>query len=66
MTKEKTKSSVKFDNNYNPFYYKLSILNNSSQTILSSSLLQIDYNDEFKKKIEELKAFIIRLWIPII
>lgn len=66
MTDEKTKPSVKSDNKYNPFYYKLSILDGSSQTILSSSLLLIDYNDDVKEKIEELKAFIIGLWIPII
>lgn len=67
MTNEKIKSSVKLDNNYNPFYYKLSILNDGSPTTLSSSLLLIDYNDDdVKKKIEELKAFIIRLWIPTI
>ena len=66
MNNKKTKSSVKLNSNYNPFYYKLSILNDSSQTILSSSLLLIDYNDDIKNKIEELKAFIIRLWIPIV
>lgn len=62
MTNEITKSPVKLDNNYKPYYYKLSILNDSSQTILSSSTLLIDYSDDVKKKIEELKAFIIRLW----
>lgn len=62
ITNEETESSVKLNNNYNPLYYKLSIINDSSQTILSSSLLLIEYNDDVKEKIEELKAFIIRLW----
>lgn len=62
LANEKTKPSVKLDNNYKPYYYKLSILNDSSQTILSSSTLLIDYSDDVKKRIEELKIFMIRLW----
>lgn len=57
-----TKSPIIVDNNYNPYYYKLSILEDSSQTIISSSTLLIDYSDDVKNKIEELKAFIVRLW----
>lgn len=62
MTNEITKASVKSDNKYKPYYYKLSIVNDSSQTILSSSTLLFDYRDDVKKKIEELKTLIIRLW----
>ena len=62
MANEITKSRVIVDKNYKPYYYKLSILNDSSQKMLSSSTLLIDYSDEVKKKIEELKAFIIKLW----
>lgn len=62
MTNERTKSSVIVDNNYKPYYYKLSILNDSSRKILSSSTLLIDYSDNVKKNIEELRAFIIKLW----
>ena len=62
MTNEITKSSVKLDNNYKPYYYKLSIFNGCCQTVLSTSTLLIDYRNGVKKKIEDLKAFIIRLW----
>lgn len=60
---EITDSPVIENNYYDPFYYKLSIVNDSSQTILSSSTLLIDYKDDVKEKIEELKAFIIKLCI---
>lgn len=62
MANEITKSPVIVDNIYQPCYYKLSILYDGSQTILSSSSLLIDYSDDVKEKIEELKAFIIKLW----
>ncbi|RXE70574.1 hypothetical protein ED352_09495 [Muribaculaceae bacterium Isolate-002 (NCI)] len=62
IANEITKSPIIVDNNYNPYYYKLSILEDSSQTIISSSTLLIDYSDDVKNKIEELKAFIVRLW----
>ncbi|MDE7135744.1 MAG: hypothetical protein K2N91_03855 [Muribaculaceae bacterium] len=62
MTNEITKSQVMAENDYKPSYYELSIINDDSQTILSSSTLIIDYSDDVKKKIEELKAFIVRIW----
>ena len=62
MTNEITKSPVKLDNNYKPYYYQLSIFNGSCQTILSTSTLLIDYKKGIKKKLEDLKSFIIRLW----
>lgn len=45
MANEITKSSVRLDNNYKPYYYKLSIFNDSCQTILSTSTLLIDYRN---------------------
>lgn len=61
MTNETTKSSVKSDI-YKPEYYKLSIFNDSCQTIISSSALITDNRDDVKKKIDELRAFMVRLW----
>lgn len=63
MANEITKSPIIVDNNYKPYYYKLSILYDSRREIISSSALLIDNSDDVKKKIEELKAFIIKLWI---
>ena len=62
LTNEITMAQVMVDNQYKPYYYKLSIINDNSQTILSSSTLIIDYSNDLKEKIEELKAFIIKLW----
>ena len=62
MTNEITKASVKLDNNYKPYYYKLSIFNGSYQTILSTSTLLTDNRNGVKKKIEDLKACMVRLW----
>lgn len=62
MSDEITESPVIEDTNYKPYYYKLSILKDSSWKILSSSTLSTDYCDDAKRKIEELKAFIINLW----
>lgn len=62
MSDEITEPQVIEDNNYKPYYYKLSILKGSSRKILSSSALSIDYSDDVNRKIEELKAFIINLW----
>lgn len=63
MTNEFAKASVKEDNIYKSHYYKLSIFKGCNQTILSSTTLQIDYaDDDVKKKIEDLRAFMVRLW----
>lgn len=62
MTNEITMPSVKLDKNFKPFYYKLSILNAKSQSIIDESTLLIDYSDEVNEKITELKALMIRLW----
>lgn len=59
MPEEITMSQKRASNSYNPFYYKLSILNDNSQTIISSSELITDYTDDINKKIKELKAFIM-------
>lgn len=62
MTNEITKSSIKLDNNYKPYYYKLSFFNGCYQTILSTSTLLTDNRAGVNKKIDDLKSFMIRLW----
>ena len=64
MTNEITNSSVKEDIADISIYYKLSILKDSTQIVVSSSLLPTDYSDDVNKKISELKKFMIEQWIP--
>lgn len=58
-------SSVRFVENkkYESLYYKLTAVVKGTPTIIDSSSMRIIGNDAFLEKIEELKGFIISLWI---
>lgn len=66
MANEIAKSSIKEDSVYNSVYYRLSILRDSTQNVVSSSTLLTDYSDDVEKKISELKTFMVEQWIPIL
>lgn len=51
------------DDNYKPFFYEISIIQDSSQLKLASNERIIDEDELFKLKIEELKTFLINLWL---
>ncbi len=50
------------DEDYKPFHYELSILNDTSQIILSSAERLTDDSEDVRTKLEELKAFLVELW----
>ena len=62
MANDTTKIPIIFNNIYTPYYYQLSIINDGTTKVLSSSTMLIDHRDDVSNKIEELKTFIIRLW----
>lgn len=62
MADEMSKYTISTDKEFKPFYYQLSLLNDSCQTVVSSTTLSNNYSKELKTKIEELKSFMIKLW----
>lgn len=58
-------ASARFNKNYKfePLYYKLAVVVNDTAFIIDSSNLRIIGNESFEKKIDELKSFILGLWI---
>ena len=48
---------------YSPLYYHLTLENDSSEIIISSSKAIFKYSDDVKAKIESLKALLVELWI---
>lgn len=50
------------DNNYKPYYYKLSLIEDRCQTIIASTTLRIINNDKMATKLEELRTFMADLW----
>lgn len=58
-------SSVQFIMNkeYEPLYYKLTIMVNGTPIIIDSSSMRIIGNEVVVEKIDELKRFILSLWI---
>lgn len=61
----KESSSLRFvmDKEYKPLYYKLTIMVNDTPIIIDSSSMRIIGNETVVKKIDELKRFILSLWI---
>ncbi len=58
-------ASVRFVMNkkYEPLYHKLTIMVNGTPIIIDSSAMRTIGNEDFAEKIDELKRFIISLWI---
>ena len=58
-------SPVRFVMNkeYEPLYYKLTIMANGTPIIIDSSSMRIIGNEAVVEKIDELKRFILSLWI---
>lgn len=58
-------ASVQFFMNkeYEPLYYKLTIMVNGTPIIIDSSSIRIIGNEAIIDKINELKRFIINLWV---
>ena len=52
------------DSTYHPYFYRLSVIKDTCRTTVCSSELQILNNDELIAKIDELREFMIRLWLP--
>lgn len=50
------------DHEYKPYYYRLSLINDSCQTISCSSSSLLIYNEDVESKISELKSFMVNLW----
>lgn len=50
-------------NEYTPVYHRLSLVNSNKSTEIESSYRKIVGNDEFTAKIDNLKSFIVKLWI---
>lgn len=48
---------------YEPLYYKLTIMVNGTPIIIDSSSMRIIGNEVVVEKIDELKRFILSLWI---
>lgn len=48
---------------YKPLYYKLTIIVDNSPILIESSSMRIIGMDDVVEKIDELKRFIIRLWM---
>lgn len=58
-------SSARFvmNNTYEPFYRKLTVMVNDAPIIIDSSSMRIIVNEAVAEKIDELKRFIVSLWI---
>ena len=62
MAIELKKSRYKFDDNYKPYYYKLSLQQDSCRIVAASSTSEIEGNDILKDRLEMLKTFMIEFW----
>lgn len=51
MADEMSKYTSETDNEFKPFYYQLSLLNDSCETVVSSTTLSNNYSKELKTKI---------------